>query len=332
MAAAKSGASAQSQNKLTAPTWGTITRDNGTRLNLHDQKLNLNWTAVTGATGYNVVCSDTDGWSWWQCGSITSGSTTTLTVDNYADGSDLERSRDYKVGVRAVNSNPAQASNWTNSANIRRIRWELDNLTSTRGNGTITLSWTPNLFTTGYQIHCAEADMTPPYSASVYTLCATLTGQVDTAASHSVTIPHSTNSTYTIDNTKTYDIKIISTNQWGQSDGWFAPLVLPLSVGASNVGQTTAKLTVANYTRRVVVQAHCPQRRQHLPQRLRRHDRSLPVQPHGGRRLHLQDLRQDGLQQRRRNGNGELLHRVQRQQPQRGVGRLRHPTLMTPTT
>ena len=246
MAAAQSGASAQ--NKLAAPTWGTITRDNGTRLNLHDQKLNLNWTAVTGATGYNIVCSDTDGWSWWQCGSITSGSTTTLTVDHDADGNDLGRHRSYKVGVRAVNDNPSDASNWTNSANIRPVRWELDNLTATRGNGTITLSWTPNLWTTGYQVHCAEADMTPPYTASVYTLCATLTGQVDTATSHSVTIPHSTNSTYTIDNTKTYDIKIIGTNQWGQSDGWFTPLALPLSVGAGSVGQTTAKLKVANYT------------------------------------------------------------------------------------
>ena len=89
--------------------------------------------------------------------------------------------------------------------------------------------------------------MTPPYSASVYTLCATLTGQVDTATSHSVTIPHSTNSTYTIDNAKTYDIKIISTNQWGQ-DEMLAPLVFPVNVGAAEVAQTTAKLKVSNYS------------------------------------------------------------------------------------
>ena len=152
------------------------------------------------------------------------------------------------VGVRAVNDNHNDASDWTDSANIRPVIGKLRNLTATRGNGTITLSWTPTAWTTGYQIHCAEADMTPPYSASVYTLCATLTGQVDTATSHSVTIPHSTNSTYDIDNAKTYDIKIISTNQWGQSDGWLAPLVFPLAVGAVEVGQTTAKLVVANYT------------------------------------------------------------------------------------
>ena len=149
--------------------------------------------------------------------------------------------------MRAVNSNPAQASNWTNSANIRPVTGKLLNVTSTRSNGSITLSWSPSPWTTGYQIHCAEADMTPPYSASVYTLCATLTGQVDTATSHSVTIPHSTNSTYTIDNTKTYNIKIISANQWGQGE-MLAPLVFPVSVGAAEVAQTTAKLKVANHT------------------------------------------------------------------------------------
>ena len=95
MAAAQSGASAQSanaQSQLTAPTWGTITRDNGTRANGYDQSLTVNWTAVTGATGYYVVCSATGGWNWWDCGTITSGSTTTLTVDNDANGNDLGRS------------------------------------------------------------------------------------------------------------------------------------------------------------------------------------------------------------------------------------------------
>ena len=245
------GASAQSanaQSQLTAPTLGTITRDNGTRADGYDQSITVNWMAVTGATGYYVVCSATGGWNWWDCGTITSGSTTTVTVDNDANGNDLGRYRSYMVGVRAVNATPRDASAWTDSVNIRPVTGKLLNLTSTRGNGSITLSWSPSPWTTGYQIHCAEADMTPPYSPSVYTLCATLTGQLDTATSHSVTIPHSTNSTYTIDNAKTYDIKITSTNQWGQSDGWLVPLVAPLSVGAAEVAQTSAKLKVSNYT------------------------------------------------------------------------------------
>ena len=212
-------ASGQAQNQLAAPTWGTITRDNGRKHVLY-----LNWTSVTGASGYNVVCSHSDGWIWWQCGSITSQSTTTLTVNNGPNGTDLSRERSYKVAVRAVNSNPSQASNWTNSENIRPVfRW-LHDLTYTRADGQITLRWTPNFWTTGYQIDCAVAESG---KVATYTRCATLTGQDDNAAQHSVTIPHSTNSTYTVDDTKTYDIRITNTNEWdtGGNAQMFAPLV-----------------------------------------------------------------------------------------------------------
>ena len=244
-AGAMSMASAQSQSKLTAPTLGTITRDNGTRETGSDRSITINWNAVTGATGYNVVCSATDGWSWWQCGAITSGTTTTLTVDNGESGNDLGKNRSYKLAVRAVNATPADASDWTNSANIRPVTGWPQNVAATRGDGSITLSWTPNAWTTGYNIDCAISDRTPPYSDPVYTRCAALTGQDDTAATHTVTIPHSTNSSYTIDNTKHYDIKITSTNQWGQAE-WLAPIIAPLSMSAGNVGLTSATLNIAS--------------------------------------------------------------------------------------
>ena len=187
-AMAMSMASAQSQTKLTAPTLGTITRDNGTRETGSDRSITINWTEVTGATGYNVVCSDTDGWSWWQCGAITSGTTTTLTVDNGEDGNDLGKDRSYKLAVRAVNNTPADASDWTNSVNIRPVTgWPL-NVAATRSDGSITLSWTPTAWTTGYLVDCAISDRTPPYSDPVYTRCATLSNQDDTATKHSVTI------------------------------------------------------------------------------------------------------------------------------------------------
>ena len=134
-----SGQSARAQSQLTAPTWGTITRDNGTT-----HRLRLNWTPVTGATGYYVVCSDTDGWNWWRCGTITSGTTTTLTVSSYSDGQTLGENRSYKVAVRAVSSNASDASGWTNSEEIHPVTGKLSNLTWTRGNGSITLSWKPN--------------------------------------------------------------------------------------------------------------------------------------------------------------------------------------------
>ena len=147
--------------------------------------------------------------------------------------------------MRAVNATPADASDWTNSANIRPVVAWPRNVAATRGDGSITLSWTPNAWTTGYNIDCATSDRTPPYSDPVYTRCATLTGQDDTAATHTVTIPHSTNSSYTIDNTKSYDIKITSTNQWGQA-AWLAPIIAPLSMSAGSVGLTSATLNIAS--------------------------------------------------------------------------------------
>ena len=241
----QSGASAQSVQplaKLNAPSWGTITRRN-----TRPHALYLNWTAVTGATGYNVVCSDTDGWDWWQCGSINSGTTTTLTVDSdEEEGGTLGRYRSYKLSVRAVTGNASDASDWVNSVNIRPVVGNLSNLVATRGNGSITPTWTPNPWTTGYNIDCAV-----PASGQVadYTHCATLTGQDDTATSHTATVSSWTagGTNYTIDNTKTYDIQIISTNAWGQARTE-VPLVHPITLMSSRVTATSATLTLRNYS------------------------------------------------------------------------------------
>ncbi len=241
----QSGASAQSaqgQSQLAAPTWGKITRRNAT-----PQKLYLNWTAVPGASGYNVICSDLNGWSWWQCGSVDSGSTTSLTIDrDTRNNTNLGEYRAYKVGVRAVTSDPSQASDWTTSANIRPLSTILGNLTSTRADGSITMSWTPAPWGTGYLIDCA---VHVPGQPAAYTRCATLTNQDDTDAEHSVTISSWTagGNNYTIDNTKTYDIQITITNEWGQARRP-VPLIDPITLTASNVSATTATLTLANYT------------------------------------------------------------------------------------
>ena len=246
MAMAESQAQGQSQTKLTAPTLGTITRENG-----RDPTINVNWTAVTGATGYYVVCSSSNGWSWWRCGTVTSGSTTTVSItEEKQSGVELGRNRSYTVAVRAVNATPADASDWTVSDEIHPVIQYLTGLTTTRGNGSITVSWTPNPHTTGYQIDCAEVDTTQAFTPPSYTSCATLTNQDDTATKHTVTLPHSRNSSYTIDNSKTYDIRITATNQWdtGGKAKIFVPLVGPLSLGATSVGTTTATIAVSNFT------------------------------------------------------------------------------------
>ena len=139
-------ASAQSQSQLAAPASVTVTRDNYPE----DEKLHVTWTAVTDAGGYNLTCSDVNGWSWWECGSVNSGATTTLTIDrNARNNRDLVWTRSYLVAVRAVTSNPADASGWTAASNahpaLQPVRSPLSPnvppISFTRQAGSITLSW-----------------------------------------------------------------------------------------------------------------------------------------------------------------------------------------------
>ena len=266
MAAAQAeGASGQSndvsaQAQLAAPVWGTITRNN----NRLRGELNLNWTHSGWATGYNIVCSDTDGWSWNVCGwvdsneravytTVPSSQSKPIKVTHYRRGSGsygtpgdyaLWRWRHYMVAIRAVNANPADASPWVNSEIIRPISGQLSNLTYTRTATSITLSWDPNYWTTGYTVYCGTYDATQSPYVEPSTVCATLTDQDDTQARHSVTLTSWTGGS--IDNTSTWDIKIVSTNKWG-SDGAFAPLIGPLTLSASSVTATGATLTIANH-------------------------------------------------------------------------------------
>ena len=86
----------------------------------------------------------------------------------------------------------------------------LSNVTDTRTDGQITLSWTPNPWTTGYEIDCAVL-------GSSYTRCATLSNQDHSATEHSVTISTWTagGTNYAIDDSSIYDIRICSTKRMG---------------------------------------------------------------------------------------------------------------------
>ena len=267
------GASAQSvqgQSQLAAPTWGTIELgwEYQTRTTLRAE-LDLNWTGSSGATGYNLVCSDTErgGWDWYICGWVdaTNSNTVTytsvptaqsqpVTVSHYRRTSanfhppgdyHLVYGRAVAVAIRAVNANPADASAWATTPIIRNVLPDLSNFTATRTDDQLSMSWTPNKWTTGYKVYCDTytAGQTPSY-----TLCATLTNQDDTAASHSVTITKSggTHDWPALDNTSILDLAIDSTNGW-DTGRFVAPLIYPITLTASNVGATTATLTIANH-------------------------------------------------------------------------------------
>ena len=262
-ASAQSGGSIA--NKLDAPTWGTITRDLRRGAREGSGTINLNWTAVTNATGYNITCSNA-GWYWHKCGWDNSGTVTytsvprgqshPVKVSHFRRGSEspgtpgdylLYNSRSYMVSIRAVNDEPTQASAWVTTPSLRPASPQLENFTVTRAAGQVTLSWTPNFWTTGYEIDCAAAVSGQP---AAYTRCATLTDQVDTDAVHSVTITNWTagGTNYSIDNTSIYDLQITSTNTWSRAR-WLPPLIHPIkTLGVSSVTATGATLTVYGHT------------------------------------------------------------------------------------
>ena len=165
---------------------------------------------MPGATGYNVVCTDKGGWWWWPCGVVTSGATTTHTVDRKKYGNtdtDLAWYRPHIVAVQAVKN--SVLSGWTDSDKaLPAFAPDSAYISAVRGNGSITLSWTPPIFAQGYEIDCATRENNV---TGAYTLCADVETATVTNGKISATIDSWTASgtNYSIDNTKTYDISII---------------------------------------------------------------------------------------------------------------------------
>ena len=251
--AASGGGAIASQ--LAAPTGLTVTRENSIR----DENLYVSWTAVTNAQGYNLACaaSPSSGvaftaWSWWHCGSVDSGSTTTFTVDNDLRGGitrDLSYGRSYAVAVRAVTANESDASPWTASDDAHPARMAMKPITASRADGSLTLSWTQPVLSTGYEIWCAAIENGV---LGADQLCA----DVDTATPGSgrritATVTSWTvgGTSYTVDNSKAYSLVVLTTNAWGASPGTVAPTLHPNpTLTASNVGDDSATLTVAHHS------------------------------------------------------------------------------------
>ena len=262
-ASIQSGASIQA--KLAAPTGFTVMRYE-TRVT----EIDLNWSSVSGATAYNIICSPgQSGWNWHACGwddsgtvtytSVPSDQTRPVTTTHYERKAGESRhvpgkyalgyQRAYQVSVRAVNANPDDASPWVESGVIYPIFAALRDFTYTRSLRQITMSWTPNYWTTGYEFDCAAYDLTQTPYVPAYTRCATLTDQDDTDDEHSVTISTWTadGTNYAIDDTKRYDIRICSTNATGRGCT-LAPWIDPPSLTASNVAAATATLSIAQWS------------------------------------------------------------------------------------
>ncbi len=251
--ASSSGGSIASQ--LAAPATITVTRDNGNNARrIGSEELTVTWAAVSGAGGYNLTCSSRSGWRWWECGSVDSGSTTTLKVTQGEHGK-MSWSISYMVAVRAVTNNPAQASDWTRSVDAHPAHTPVKEqpgqnpISASRSAGSLTLSWIQPKYSTGYEIECAthENGVT-----GTYKLCAdveTATLGSDRRVTATITSWTVDGTDYTVDDSKTYDLIVRTTNAWGKSPFHYAPLIYPPpSLTVSDIGRTTATLTIAHHT------------------------------------------------------------------------------------
>ncbi len=252
-------------NKLGKVTWGTITRT--TRE--HHAVFSVQWTPVTGADGYNFVCSEYSGWHWDLCGWGVSNHNTTISYATVPtsqlqplsithhwrkDGPNtpgkytLGAHRHIMLAVRAVkNNDPSAAGPWAQTEEIPPFLPGIWGFSHTRGDGQISMAWNAKPHVTGYNVYCAVA---VPGASGDYTLCATLTDQVWTLGGRvSVTVSDWTadGTSYSIDNTKKYDFAIVSTNKWS-AGRWLPPLMDPITLTSSKIGETTATLTLAEYT------------------------------------------------------------------------------------
>ena len=228
-----------------------MTRDNWEA----DEKLNVTWAAVSGAEGYNLACtvsthsSPLTSWSWWHCGSVNSGSTTTFTVDKDGRGGrdqDLSIHRSYAVAVRAVTSNPSDASPWLVSADAHAAIQPY-NISASSTAGSVSLSWTPPKHAQGYEVDCATyATPDQPHTPSTYQPSYTRCADVETATTTDGVIKATITSwtvsgtTYTIADSTTYDIRVRTTNAWGESTWTLAPLVTTAASSVSNLTSPTS--------------------------------------------------------------------------------------------
>ncbi len=251
--ASSSGGSIAAQ--LDAPTGLTVTRENSPR----NEKLYVSWTAVTGATGYNLACAASPGgsvaftaWKWWHCGSVTSGSTTTFTVDDDGRGGftrDLIHTRSYAVAVRAVTANAADASPWTASDDAHPALMAVKPITVSRAAGSLTLSWTQPLLSTGYEIWCATIENGVLGADQLCADVETATPDGNRRVTATITSWTVGNTSYTVDDGKTYSLVVVTTNAWGESPGLVAPTIHPNpTLTASNVSDDSATLTIAHHT------------------------------------------------------------------------------------
>lgn len=119
---------------------------NLTAYNIDDDEINLKWSAVAGADGYQVYVYNDTAKNWTK---LPSTSRTTYEVD------DLQSAKTYKIRVRAYDktANSTVYSAYT-TLTVTTEPDEVDNVkVSAKTKNSITLTWSPVKRATGYQVY-----------------------------------------------------------------------------------------------------------------------------------------------------------------------------------
>ena len=165
-----------------APTSVNASRSNG--------DIAVSWSAVDGATGYDVEYSTDDKATWTSAATNQAGTSYTL--------SNADTTKTYVIRVRAVND--AGESDWTDSDSVSPAAPQPPSSVSAVRNGdSLSVSWTASDGATGYDVE---------YSTDAK---ATWTSAATNQAGTSYTLSNA-------DTTKTYVIRVRAVNDSGESD------------------------------------------------------------------------------------------------------------------
>ena len=188
-----------------APESVTVTSRSGATLN-------VSWTAVAGATSYNVRSSDDDGLTWGDSTSVTTGTTKALTID---------ATKDYFVGVQAVNAKGTSGWTVSSESHAAPLPAAPANVADTRDKGSITLTWDAATGATSYDVACNAYE-----TSDLWQSCKTgVTGPNPTATFTQYYNPHTKTMRPIVDK-RNYDFAVRSKNASGVSE-WTRYTVQP---------------------------------------------------------------------------------------------------------
>ena len=198
--------------------------------------LNVSWTAVAGATSYNVRSSDDDGLSWSASTSVTTGTTTALTID---------ATKDYFVGVQTVNDKGTSGWTVSSESHATPLPAAPANVAATRAKGSITLTWNAVTGAASYDVACNAYE-----TAGLWQSCKTgVTGPNPTSTFTQYYNPHTKTMRPIVDK-RSYDFAVRSKNASGVSE-WTRYTVMPAAphrIASINVASRTASGITLTWT------------------------------------------------------------------------------------